>query len=206
GREAELAVLLEQYRKAEGGQGQIVLIAGEPGIGKSRLAVALRKQLARDAYCPPAFQCSSYHTSSAWHPIIHHLEYAAGIKQEMSSAAKLSKLGWFIQQLQQNVDSVLPLLAALLSISTDGRYAPLALTPQQQKQATMAAILKLLQSYGERQPVLLVFEDVHWIDPTSLELLGRMVANVQGWRALVLILLRPELTLPWIEHPHVLSI
>src|SRR5262249_25148292 len=157
GREAELSVLLAQYRKAEQSQGQIVLMPGEPGIGKSRLAVSLREKLAQDAYCPPVFQCSSYHTSSAWHPIIRHLWHAAGIDHEMSAVAKLDKLEWLVEQLDENAASIVPLLAALLSIPTDGRYAPLTLTPQQQKQETLAAIVTLLQSYGKRQPVLLVF-------------------------------------------------
>jgi class 3 adenylate cyclase/predicted ATPase len=206
GREAELAVLLERYGKVEGGQGQVVLICGEPGIGKSRLAVALRRELAHDAHCPPAFQCSSYHSSTAWHPIIRHLDRAAAINQEMSAAAKLRKLEGFIEELEQDPKSMVPLLAALLSVPTDGRYAPLTLMPQQQKQETASAILKLLQCYAKRQPVLLVFEDVHWIDPSSLELLGRIIKDARAWQALILVLLRPELTLPWTEHPHVLSL
>src|SRR5262249_18168527 len=182
------------------------LIPGEPGIGKSRLAVALRRELARDAYCPPPFQCSSYHTSSAWHPIIRHLEHIVGIDREMSPEVKLSKLEWLIEQLEENAAVMVPLLAELLSIPADTGYAPLALTPQQQKQETLRTILTLLESYGKRQPVLLVFEDVHWIDPTSLELLGHIAANVPAWRALILVLLRPELIRPWTEHPHVASL
>jgi class 3 adenylate cyclase/predicted ATPase len=205
-REAEMAVLLDRYRKAKRGQGQVILIPGEPGMGKSRLAVALRGQVADSAFCPPVFQCSSYHISSAWHPIIHHLELAAGIDPEMSSALKLDKLEWFVSQVDENAASIVPLLAALLSIPTDGRYPALELTPQQQKQETFAAVLALLRSYARRRTALLVFEDVHWFDPTSLELLGHVVRAAREWPTLILVLLRPELTLPWTEHSHVSSL
>jgi class 3 adenylate cyclase/predicted ATPase len=207
GREQELALLEEQYTKIKRGSGQLVTISGEPGIGKSRLVLALRDRLSGKMHCPPSFQCSSYHTSSAWYPIVRYLADAAGIDFDTPPLLRLEKLGALVSRhLPQQAESVVPLLAALLSIPTDDRYAPLELTPQQQKNRTYVALLALIQAQADQQPVLLVFEDVHWIDPTSLELLEWIRDRVQGWQMLVVLLFRPEFTLSWKDQPHIASL
>ncbi len=206
GRQVELGLLQKHYGKAKRGKGQVILISGEPGIGKSRLIMALRNKLAGEMYGFLSFQCSSYHTSSALYPVIHHLERAAGMTRDTSPTARLEKLEALVSQQLEDANSIIPVLAALLSISTKDRYAPLELTPQQLKNRTFSALLALLQASAERQPVILVFEDVHWADPTSLELLERIRDHVQNWRMLVILLHRPDLTLPWTEQPHVASL
>ncbi len=205
-RQAELRLLQKQYSKAKRGKGQVVVISGEPGIGKSRLIEALRTRLAGERYEFIPFQCSSYHTSSALHPVIHYLEYAAGIARDTPPAAKLDKLEGLVGGEMERARSIVPLLADLLSIPTEGRYSRRELTPEKRKNQTFSAVLTLLKAATEQQPAIVVFEDVHWADPSSLELLERVRDSVQNWRMLVIVLHRPDLTLPWAEQPHVSSL
>ncbi len=206
GRAPELALLEEKYEEASRGHGQLLLISGEPGIGKSRLAVALREQLAADPYRLVSLQCSSHHTNSAWYPVIRYLERAAGITPDTEPSAKLDKLQAFVDPLSERSAETVPLLAALLSITTGDRYPPLALTPVQQKRETFNALLALLENQTKQMPGILVFEDVHWIDPTSLELLTLIRDHVARWRMLAILLLRPESNLPWPRLPHATNI
>jgi predicted ATPase/class 3 adenylate cyclase len=205
-RQAELRLLHKQYSKAKRGKGQVVLISGEPGIGKSRLILALRNRLAGERYGFLQFQCSSYHTSSALHPVIHYLEHAAGITRDTAAAVRLDKLEDLVRRATEQTKSIVPLLATLLLIPTEDRYSQRELTPEQLKKQTFSALVALLQASAEQQPVILVFEDVHWADPTSLELLERIRDNVKNWRMLVILLHRPDLNLPWAEQPHVTSL
>jgi class 3 adenylate cyclase/predicted ATPase len=205
-RQAELRLLQKQYGKAKRGKGQVVLISGEAGIGKSRLIVALRTRLAEERYGFIPFQCSSYHTSSALHPIIRYLEHAAGVTRDSAPAVKLDGLEDLVRRTTEQTKSIVPLLAALLSIPTGDRYPQRELTPEQLKNQTFSAILALLQASAEQQPTILVFEDVHWADPTSLELLERIRDDVKNWRMLAILLHRPNLALPWAEQPHVTSL
>src|SRR6516165_2334292 len=205
-RQSEVRLLQKRYSKAKRGKGQIALISGEPGIGKSRLILALRDRLAGERYGFLQFQCSSYHTSSALHPVIHYLEHAAGIARDTTPAVRLDKLEGLVGRAKEQTKSIVPLLAALLSIPTEDRYSPRQLTPEQLKKQTFSALLDLLQASAEQQPVILVFEDVHWADPTSLELLEQIRNTVKNWRMLVILLYRPDLTLPWAEQPHVTSL
>ena len=196
----------KQYSKAKRGKGQVVIIAGEAGIGKSRLVLALRTRLAEEGCGFLSFQCSSYHTSSVLHPVIHCLEHAAGIIRDTSPAARLDKLEELVGNEKEQAQSIVPLLADLLSISTEGRYSRRELTPEQLKNQTFGAVLTLLKARAEHQPALVVFEDVHWADPTTLKLLERVRDSVRNWRMLVVLLHRPDLTLPWAEQPHVTSL
>src|SRR5262249_13440974 len=145
-------------------------------------------------------------TSSALHPVIHYLEHAAGITRDTAPAVRLDKLEAFVRRQSPEAKSIVPLLAVLLSIPPKDRYTPPELTPEQLKSRTFGALLTLLQASAEQQPVILVLEDVHWAYPTSLELLDRIRDNVQNWRMLVILLHRPDLTLPWAEQPHVTSL
>jgi len=205
-RQAELRLLQKQYGKVKRGKGQIVMISGEAGIGKSRLVLALRTRLAKEKYGFMSFQCSSYHASSALHPIIHYLEQAAGITRDSAPEIKLNKLEDLVRPTTEKLELIIPPLAALLSILAEHRYPQRDLTPEQLKKQTFSALLALLQSNAEQQPVILVFEDIHWADPTSLELLERLRDNVKDWRMLVILLHRPDLTLSWAEQPHVTSL
>lgn len=205
-RQAELRLLQKRYSKAKRGKGQVVLISGEPGIGKSRLIQALRNRLAGERHGFLSFQCSSYHASSALHPVIHYLEVAAGITRDTAPASRLDKLEALVRQETDQIKSIVPFLAILLSIPMKDRYSPQELTPEQLKIQTLNALLTLLQASAEQQPVILVFEDVHWADPSSLELLERIRDHARDWRILVILLHRPDLTLPWAEQPHVTSL
>jgi len=207
GREAELGLLKRHFRKASEGEGQLVLISGEPVIGKSRLVTALRDHLADEIHVPLMFHCSSYHASSAWHPVVRHLEDAAGITRDTPVAAKLDRLEAFVARyLREDSERAVPLLAALLSLPVAGRYPPPALTPHQQKNRTLSALVALLEARAKEQPAVLLFEDVHWIDPTSLELLERIRDSLPAWRMLAVVLLRPDFVLPWADRPHVTAL
>src|SRR5437867_3661002 len=175
GRDAEVSLLFERWAEARSGRGQIVLLGGEPGIGKSRLVEVLSEHVSAEGL-RIAFRCSSYHTHSALYPTISHLQRVLRFDRDDTPDARLTKLERVIQGYDFPPEKIVPLLAALLSVPLpEGRYPPLALTAQQQRQETGAALTSWLLQEAARQPVLLVYEDLHWADPSTLELLGLLV-------------------------------
>jgi class 3 adenylate cyclase/predicted ATPase len=202
-REDELDFLLERQRLAWEGKGQIVLISGEPGIGKSRLAAALVERIASEPYMRLRYQCSPYHTNSALRPFIAQLERAAGFKADDTSEQRLDKLEVVLALGASRIEDAAPLFAALLSIPFGERYRPLALSSTQQRRRTLAALLDHFESLAQRQPILLLFEDAQWADATSLELLDLTVERVRRLPVLALFTFRPEFEPPWVSLPNV---
>src|SRR5262252_1565203 len=203
GRENEFDFLLERQRLAWKGEGQIVLISGEPGIGKSRLAAALAERIAGEPHTRLRYQCSPYHTNSALRPFIAQLERAAGFKADDTPEQRLDKLKAVLAMDGSRIEAVVPLFAALLSIPLDERYPPLALSPAQQRRRTLAALLDQFEVLARRQPILLSFEDAQWADATSLELLDLTVERVRQLPVLALFTFRPEFEPPWVGLPNV---
>ncbi|HKF09729.1 MAG TPA: adenylate/guanylate cyclase domain-containing protein [Xanthobacteraceae bacterium] len=203
GREAEIDFLLERQRVAWKGEGQIVLISGEPGIGKSRLTAALAERIASAPHTRLRYQCSPYDTNSALRPFITQLERAAGFKADDTSEQRLDKLEAVLAMGASRIEGVAPLFAALLSIPFGERYPPLALSPTQQRRRTLAALLDQFEGLARRQPILLSFEDAQWADATSLELLDLMVERVRQLPVLALFIFRPEFEPPWVGLPNV---
>jgi class 3 adenylate cyclase/tetratricopeptide (TPR) repeat protein/ABC-type transport system involved in cytochrome c biogenesis ATPase subunit len=203
GREDELDFLLERQRLAWKGEGQIVLISGEAGIGKSRLAAALAERIAGEPHTRLRYQCSPYHTNSALRPFIAQLERAAGFKADDTSEQRLDKLEAVLAMGASRVQAVASLFAALLSIPFGERYPPLALSSTQQRRRTLAALLDQFEGLARRQPILLSFEDAQWADATSLELLDLTVERVRQLPVLALFTFRPEFEPPWVGLPNV---
>src|SRR5262252_7515041 len=202
-REDEIDFLLERQCLAWKGEGQIVLISGEPGIGKSRLAAALAERITGEPHTRLRYQCSPYHINSALRPFIAQLERAAGFKADDTPEQRLDKLKAVLAMDGSRIEVVVPLFAALLSIPLDERYPPLALSPAQQRRRTLAALLVQFEGLARRQPILLSFEDAHWADATSLELLDLTVERVRQLPVLALFTFRPEFEAPWIGLPNV---
>jgi len=207
GRELELAVLRAHFNDAARGAGQLVSISGEPGIGKSRLIQTFRQQMANERCRTLLFQCSSYHANSPWYPIIRHFEDAMGVGYDAPAALKLERLEALVGEYTRNArETAVPLLAALMSIPTGGRYPPIEMTPQQQKKRTVATILALVRAQAQQQPLLMIGEDVHWMDPTSWELLEALRQNFKDWRVLALLSYRPDYDPPWVGRPPTVTI
>ncbi|MDA9489444.1 AAA family ATPase [Bradyrhizobium sp. CCBAU 11361] len=206
GREHEIGLLLEQWERAKEGEGQVVLLAGEPGIGKSRLLRALRGRLEDEAHTALSHYCSPHHQTSPLHPVIGLLERAAGFAADDPAATRLDKLEALLALSSNDVTGVAPLLAALLSLETGARYPPLDESPHRQKERTLEVLIDQVLGLAAHQPVLALYEDVHWADPTSLELLDLLIDRVQGAPVLVLITFRPEFEPSWTHYAHVTAL
>jgi len=205
GRQEERELLLRRWREAARGEGRAVLISGEPGIGKSRLVAGLIEQIEPEPHVRFLYSCSPQHADSTLHPIICQLERAAGFTHEDDAPGKLDKLDRLLTRSAASPEDV-ALLAELLSLANDGRYPVLALEAQQRRQRTLQALRTQLEELARGQPVLMAFEDVHWIDPTSLELLSRMVEGIRTLPVLLLVTFRPEFAPPWVGQAHVTSL
>jgi class 3 adenylate cyclase/predicted ATPase len=203
GRDEELGLLLRHWTQAKASTGQVVLLCGEPGIGKSRIVQTLGEHLADEPHIRLRYQCSPYYANSAFYPIIMQLERAAQFARYDTPEQKLTKLEDLLAQSTDQVADVVPLFAAMLSIPTGGRYPPLTLNPQRQKTKTIEALVDQLVGLAHQQPVLFLFEDAHWSDPTSLEALDHLIRRVSDVRALVVLTYRPEFTPPWGGSAHV---
>jgi hypothetical protein len=203
GRDEELAMLGRRWHQAESGEGCVVLLSGEPGIGKSRLAQTLIDRLAGEPHTRLRTFCSPHHQDQALYPTITQLERAAGFRREDTADARLYKLEAVLAQATNDLGEAVPLLAALLSIPTGKRYPPLDLTPQKQKEKTLQALVAQVEGLAARQPVVILFEDAQWSDPTSLEFYDLIIDRAPTLSLLLIITFRPEFTPPWTGRPHV---
>jgi predicted ATPase len=205
GRELETELLLRCWSKAKTGEGQVVLLSGEAGIGKSRLTAALLESLAAEPHTRLRYFCSPQHTDSAFYPITGQMERAAGLQRDDTSQAKLDRLDALLAQTSTSKEDM-ALLAEMVSLPNDGRYPTLDLTPQQRRQRTLEALTSRLGRLASQHPVLMIFEDVHWIDPTSFEALKKSVDQNKTLSALLIITFRPEFVAPWVGQSQLTSI
>jgi class 3 adenylate cyclase/tetratricopeptide (TPR) repeat protein len=203
GREEEVALLMHRWRQAQDGEGQVVLLSGEPGIGKSRILHELGTHVARDAHIRLHFQCSPYHVNSVFHPLINQFEREAGFTREDTNDIKLDKLEAHLQRTGALSPIALPLFAAMLSLPA-ARYPSLGFSPRRQRDETIKALGEQLSALSKLQPVLLLFEDAHWTDASSLEVLDMVVQLVQRLAVLMVVTFRPEFELRWTQHSHVM--
>lgn len=204
GRDEEIGLLLSRWRRARNGEGQVVLLSGEPGIGKSRLTTALEERLQFEPHDRLRYFCSRRHQDSAFYPFISQFERAAGLRRDDSVEQRLDKLEAVLAFAADNLREAAPLVAALLSISTEGRYPELDLTPQQYKEKTLSTIIAHVTDRARRQPLLILFEDVHWADPSSLEALDHLVDRIATLPVLLIVTCRPEFVSPWIGRAEVM--
>jgi len=205
GREEESELLLRRWSRAKNGEGQVVLLSGEPGIGKSRLTAELLERLAVEPHTRLRYFCSPQHTDSPLYPIVGQMERAAGLVHDDTSQARLDKLDAVLAQTStSNEDATL--FAQMLSLPNDGRYPTVDLTPEERRQRTLKALTSQLVGLAAQTPVLMIFEDAHWVDPTSLELLGRTVERIKTLPALLIVTFRPEFNASWVGQSHVTSL
>ena len=205
GREEESELLLRRWSKAKTGEGQVVLLSGEAGIGKSRLTAALLESLFTEPHTRLRYFCSPQHTDSAFYPIIGQLERAARLARDDTPQARLDKFDTLLAQSSTSPQDA-ALLAELLSLPNDGRYPPIDLAPQQRRQRTLDALILQLEALARQNPVLMILEDAHWTDPTSLEVFGQAVSRIATVRVLLIVTFRPEFDPPWIGRPHVTAL
>jgi class 3 adenylate cyclase/predicted ATPase len=203
GREEEIALLTRRWERAKAGDGSVVLIAGEPGIGKSRIAQTLLEQLSKEPHTRLRFFCSPHHQNSALYPSITQLERAAGFRREDKAETRLDKLESVLSLANRDLSEAVPLLADLLSVPTDGRYPVLNLSPQKRKEKMLQVQLAQVEGLSARQPLLILWEDVHWSDPTSLESLDLLIDRAATLRVLIVLTFRPEFRPPWVGRSHV---
>ena len=202
GRDEEMELLLRRWAQAKAGNGRVVLISAEPGVGKSRLAEALAERIAAEPHTRLRYFCSPHHQDSALYPVIAQMERAAGFAHADEPAARLAKLQALLAATAPPIEDV-ALIAELHALPSADLAPPLDLTPQRKKEKTFEALLRQVEGLSRQQPVLMIFDDLHWIDPSSRELLDRVIERVADWPVLLLAMFRPEFQPPWIGQPHV---
>jgi TOMM system kinase/cyclase fusion protein len=202
GRASEVALLLQRWAQVKEGIGQVVLLSGEAGIGKSRLVQAVKALVAGEPHVWWECRCSPYYQHSALYPIIDLLQRVLQFQRDESPAAKLGKLEAVLADDHVPLPDVVPLFAALLSLPPPDRYPPLTLTPQRQRQKTLEAVVGTLLAMAVRQPVLFIIEDLHWADPSTLEVLGLVMDQTPTARLLIVLTCRPEFHPPWAMRAH----
>ncbi len=203
GRDAEVALLRERWAQVKDGRGQVVLLSGEAGIGKSRLVQVLKAQVADQPHVRWECRCSAYSQNSALSPVIELFQRMLQWTNEDAPDDKLRKLEAALAPYPVSLPEVVPWFASLLSLPLPDRYPPLSLPPERQKQKTLEAVLRVLQALAARQPVLFIVEDLHWGDPSTLELLSLLIDQGPTARILTLLLFRPEFRPPWGFRAHV---
>ena len=203
GRDEELELLLRRWEQAKRGDGRMVLVTGEAGIGKSRLTRVLQARLAKDPHIVVICHCSPYHQESALHPMIGQLSRAAEIEADDSPQGKLAKIEALLSLSSENLAHDVPLFAALLSVPVGDRYTPPQLSPQRLKELTLRALIHQMKRLAEKRPVLVLYEDIHWADPTTLELLSLTIEEAPALRLLFIATSRPDFTPRWPSHPHI---
>lgn len=203
GREEEIAFLLGRWEHVTDGFGQVVLLSGEPGIGKSRVVRALREHVATQAHVRWECRCSAYHQDSALHPVVELFERVLGFERDDTAAGRFGKIETALARRGLAQPESARLWAALLSVPVPDHHPPLSLTPQRQKQRTFESIVELLMALTAEQPVLLIVEDLHWADPSTRELLDLIVEQVSTAPVLILLTFRPEFRPPWGPRAHV---
>jgi class 3 adenylate cyclase/predicted ATPase len=206
GRELEVTLLLERWAQVKEGIGQVVVLSGEPGIGKSRLVEVLKDRVAAEPHTRLECRCSPYHQHSALYPVIELLPRALGWAKEDTPDAKEQKLEAALSRAHLDPQNTVPLLASLLSLPLPECYAPPALTPQRQRQRTLEALLAMVLELAAQQPVLFIVEDLHWIDPSTLEFLTLLVDQGPTARLFTLCTCRPEFRPPWSTRAHLTPI
>jgi class 3 adenylate cyclase/predicted ATPase len=202
GREEELELLLRRWRQATAGEGRVVILTGEPGIGKSRLSAALQERLRSEPCALAQYFCSSQHVESPLFPVINYLERVAGFERSEPGPLKLAKLEALLARSGAGGEAI-ALIADMMSVPTDGQYLLPEMSPQRRKEKMLAALLAQLEYLTVQRPLLMVVEDIHWIDPTSLELVGLLVERAPQLRLLVVITTRPEFSSPWPNDAHI---
>jgi class 3 adenylate cyclase len=202
GRDEEIDLLMRRWARAKAGDGQIVLIAVEPGLGKSRITAALAERLHAEPHIRLRHFCSPYHQDSALYPFVDQLGPAAGFARDDPPAARQAKLEALLA-LAAPPDEDVAFIADLLSLPASGRHPLPNLNPQRKKERTLEALIRQLEGLVRQQPVLMVFEDAHWIDPTSRELLDLTVERVRSLPVLLIVTFRPEFQPLWTGQPQV---
>ena len=202
GREQEIALLVNRWRRSTKGEGQVALLSGEAGIGKSRILAALRERIGDERHLAFRYQCSPHHGNDAFHPVIGQIWRGAGFVSGEPAAARLDKLETMILSAGLDIGEFVPYLASLLAIPTEGRYPALEMSPSEVKERTIAVLIAMVVGIAKSVPVVMLLEDAHWIDPTSLDLTGRLVEKVQDLAVLIVMTARPEFVAPWIGRPH----
>jgi class 3 adenylate cyclase len=203
GRVEEIELLMRRWEQAKAGDGCVVLLSGEPGVGKSRIAETIVERLAGEPHTRLRYFCSPHHQDSPLYPSIAQLKRAAGFRRDDTDEQRLAKLEAVLARATDDLGEAVPLLAHLLGIPTGDRYPPLNLTPQKRKEKTIDAQLAQVKGLAVRQPVLMLFEDVHWSDPTTRESLEMLIDRIPGLRVLLIITFQPEFTSPWVGRSHV---